>query len=68
MKYLLTFILIVSFNENFSQGKKDAINLKNLGWHGIYTNYNIIFGLTILYKDNIIFGLISLLVSLRNLK
>lgn len=41
MKYLLTFILIIFYNENFSQDKKDTINLRNLGWHGIYTNYNI---------------------------
>ena len=42
MKYLLTFIFIISsFLENFSQDKKEAANLKNLGWHGIYTNLNI---------------------------
>ena len=42
MKYLLTFIFIISIvQENFSQDKKEAVNLKNLGWHGIYTNLNI---------------------------
>ena len=42
MKYFLTFILIISLiSKNFSQDKKEEINLKNLGWHGIYTNLNV---------------------------
>ncbi|MEC8679526.1 MAG: hypothetical protein VXY09_00150, partial [Bacteroidota bacterium] len=42
MKYFLTFILIISLiSKNFSQDKKEEINLKTLGWHGIYTNLNV---------------------------
>ena len=42
MKYLLTVILTISIvSENQSQDKKEDINLKDLGWHGIYTNLNV---------------------------
>ena len=42
MKYFLTFILIISIvSENQSQDKKENIDLKDLGWHGIYTNLNV---------------------------
>ncbi len=42
MKYFLTFILIISIvSENQSQDKKENIDLKDLGWHGIYTNLNM---------------------------
>ena len=42
MKYLFTVILILSIvSENQSQDKKEVINLKDLGWHGIFTNLNV---------------------------
>ena len=42
MKYLVTVILIISIvSENQSQDKKEDINLKDLGWHGIFTNLNV---------------------------
>jgi len=42
MKYLFTVILTISIvSENQSQDKKEDINLKDLGWHGIFTNLNV---------------------------